>query len=196
MYNVNYIDIKQILDDKFIRMILNSDIPSIYIFINMSWIEIKTYFRSSNYIVSGGKVSERHIMNDYKYLLAIFLKCINNINLPSNINNLYTSSSNLLDLFRYNTKDMMKYIKSNIDLTSKEINDDIIDNKIRFFYNDYDVSKILKPKMYNLNIDNIPLNNNVEYIKYNSEINHLFYDLNGINDYENIINSLDISKMN
>jgi hypothetical protein len=82
-------------------------------------------------------------MNDYKYLLAIFLKCINNINLPSNINNLYTSSSNLLDLFRYNTKDMMKYIKSNVDLTFKEINNDIIDNKIRFFYNDYDLYKKL-----------------------------------------------------
>jgi len=43
-------------------------------------------------------------MNDSRYLLAIFLKSINNINLISDGDNLYTSTSSLLNVYRYNTK--------------------------------------------------------------------------------------------
>lgn len=143
-YQVGYIDIKHILEDNFINIMLKDKIPNIFIFENMSWSEIIIYFRKTNNIISGGKVNERHIMNDYRYNLAIFLKCINNINIPSDINNLYSSSSNLLKLYRYNTKDLMKFIKSNINLIDKVFTDEMINDYIDKFYNDYDVSKELK----------------------------------------------------
>jgi len=43
-------------------------------------------------------------------------------------------------------------------------------------------------------IDNVILNDQLEYIKYSSQINDLFYDLHGLKDYEEIINSLDINQ--
>ena len=141
---VGYIDIKHMLENNFIKHMLNDNIPNIYIFEKMSWTEIITYFRKTNYIISGGKISERHIMNDYRYNLAVFLKCINNINLPSDGNSLYNSSSNLLRLYRYNPKTLMKYLKSNIDLTDKIFNDENINEYVDQFYNKYDVSKELK----------------------------------------------------
>jgi hypothetical protein len=123
---------------------LKDKIPNIFIFENMPWTEIITYFRKTNNIISGGKVNERHIMNDYRYELAIFLKYINNINLPSDNNNLYSSSSNLLKLYRYNSKDLMNFLKYNVVLTDKVYNDENIDDYINQYYNKYDVSKELK----------------------------------------------------
>jgi len=71
------------------------------------------FFRSTNYIISGGKVSERHIMDNYRYELAVFLNCINNINIPSDGNSLYNSSSNLLKLYRNNPKILKSNVKFN-----------------------------------------------------------------------------------
>lgn len=41
--------------------------------------------------------------------------------------------------------------------------------------------------------DNIPLNDQLEYIKYSPQINDLFYDINGIDMYEDLVNKLDIN---
>jgi len=48
--------------------------------------------------------------------------------------------------------------------------------------------------LYHDVVDNISLNNNLEYIKYNSKLNDLFYDLNGLDKYEELINKLDINQ--
>jgi hypothetical protein len=87
-------------------------------------------------------------MTDNRYLLAIFLKSINNINIPSNNNNLYTSSSNLLQLYKYNSKELMKFIKPNIDLTSKDINKDI-DKIVDYYYDDFNVNNELRNDIIN-----------------------------------------------
>lgn len=117
-----------------------------------------TYFRKNNYIVSGGKISERHIMNDSRYLLAIFLKSINNINLISDGDNLYTSTSSLLNVYRYNTKELMKYIKSNINLISEKIDDKYIDNVIKYYNNKYDVSNELNKEILLFNKNKLFIN--------------------------------------
>jgi len=102
-----------------------------------------TYFRKNNYIINGGSVSQRHIMNDYRHLLSIFLLSINNINLSTNNNNMYTSTSNLLQLFRYNKKELMKYIISNVDLTREEFNAENINERIKYYLT-RDLSKSLQ----------------------------------------------------
>jgi hypothetical protein len=43
-------------------------------------------------------------------------------------------------------------------------------------------------------MENIILNDQLEYIKYSTQVNDLFYELHGLNDYEEIINQLDISQ--
>jgi hypothetical protein len=48
--------------------------------------------------------------------------------------------------------------------------------------------------LYHNVIDNILLSENLEYIKYSSQINDLFYDLNGLDIYIELFNNLDISK--
>lgn len=48
--------------------------------------------------------------------------------------------------------------------------------------------------LYHNVYENILLNNNLEYIKYSSKINDLFYELNDLNKYEHLINKLDISE--
>lgn len=132
------------LDNTFINYILNDTTPNVYIFENMSWSEVSIYFRSTNYILSGGKVSERHIMNDHRYNLAIFLKSINNINKSSDSQSLYSSSSNLLRLYRKNPKTLMTFLKSNVNLTDKVFTEDNINDLINYFYTTFDVSKELK----------------------------------------------------
>ena len=68
----------------------------------------------------------------------------------------------------------MKPIKNIVKLVNKEESDQI--------------------HLYHNVVDNISLNNNLEYIKYNSQINDLFYDLNGLDKYEELINKLDINQ--
>lgn len=68
-------------------------------------------------------------MKDERYLLALFLKSINNINKKSDFDTFYTSTSSLYNLFKYNNKNLMKYLKSNIDLTDKDIKVNDIDKK-------------------------------------------------------------------
>ena len=136
-------------------------------------------------------------MNDHRYLLSIFLLCNSNINLPTNDNH-YSSSSNLLNLFRYNNNELMKYITSNVDLLREEINNDYINDKIKYYLN------------HNVSQD---LNRDIEiFWKFRSLINHIYLyldkkisrsDLNlliqfiknvykleiiNINDYINLIN--------
>jgi hypothetical protein len=48
--------------------------------------------------------------------------------------------------------------------------------------------------LYHEVLDNFPISNELEYIKYNNEINNNFYDLNGIDKYIELSNKLDISK--
>jgi hypothetical protein len=48
--------------------------------------------------------------------------------------------------------------------------------------------------LYHNVIDNIPLSENLEYIKYSQQINDLFYELNGLDKYIELSNNLDISK--
>jgi hypothetical protein len=48
--------------------------------------------------------------------------------------------------------------------------------------------------LYHEVLDNFPISNDLEYIKYNNEINNNFYDLNGIDKYIELSNKLDISK--
>jgi DNA polymerase type B, organellar and viral len=68
----------------------------------------------------------------------------------------------------------MKPIKNKVKIVNKEESDQI--------------------HLYHDVVDNISLNNNLEYIKYNIEINSLFYELNGLDKYEELINKLDINK--
>jgi DNA polymerase type B, organellar and viral len=51
-----------------------------------------------------------------------------------------------------------------------------------------------KIHLYHNVIDNISLNNELEYIKYSIEINDLYYELNGLDKYDTLINQLDINK--
>jgi hypothetical protein len=50
--------------------------------------------------------------------------------------------------------------------------------------------------LYHNVIDNISLSEDIEYIKYSHQINDLFYELNGLDKYEELINKLDISNNN
>lgn len=68
----------------------------------------------------------------------------------------------------------MKPIKNIVKLVTKEESDQI--------------------HLYHDIVDNISLNNNLEYIKYNIDINDLFYELNGLDKYEELINKLDINQ--
>jgi hypothetical protein len=106
----------------------------------MSWSEIIISFRNINYIISGGKPNERHIMTKTRYLLSIFLKCINIISIDNK--QLNSVPFIFTNLYKYNNNEFMKYISSNIDLTNIKITDEIIYNKIDYFKN-YDVSKEL-----------------------------------------------------
>jgi hypothetical protein len=196
---VGYFDIKHILDNDFIKHMLNDSTPTVYIFENMSWTEVILYFRSTNYIISGGKVSERHIMDNERYKLAIFLKCINNINKPSDNNSLYPSSSNLLRLYRKNPKTLMKFLKSNVDLTNKLFTDDKINDFINQFYTKYDVSKEL-----NTDILKYKDNKNMIYLLYRKIItaSHISDNILDISKKElylffsHISNELDLNHIN
>jgi hypothetical protein len=68
----------------------------------------------------------------------------------------------------------MKPIKNIVKLVNKDES-----NQIHLYHNVY---------------DNIPLNNDLEYIKYSHQIKDLFYELNGLNSYENTVNKIDINK--
>lgn len=48
--------------------------------------------------------------------------------------------------------------------------------------------------LYHDVVENISLHNNLEYIKYNIEINELFYEINGLDKYEELINKLDLKQ--
>lgn len=155
----------------------------------MAWEEIITYFRSANYIISGGNVVERHIMKDNRYLLAIFLKSINNINLSSNNNNLYTLSSNLLQLYRYNSKELIKFIKPNIDLTSKNINKDI-EKKVDYYYNDFNIINKLKIKIINFINNKIFINKLYKHLSIVISKNNLDLFIKIIKNNSNIKNNI------
>lgn len=148
-FQVGYLDIKHMLNENYLIQCLNNQTPTIYIFENISYTELSLYFRSVNYIISGGKVSERHIMTHHRYELAIFLKCINNINKPSDSNTIYFSSSNLLRLYRHNPKTLMKFLKTNVNLLDKVFTEDKINDFVDQFYNKFDVSKELNREIEN-----------------------------------------------
>jgi hypothetical protein len=150
-YQVAYLDIKHMLKEDYLKQSLNDNIPTVFIFENISYPELGFYFRSVKYIISGGKISERHIMTNHRYELAIFLKAINNINKPSDSNNLYYSSSNLLKLYRYNTKTLMKFLTINVNLLDKAFTDDKLADFIKQFYYKYDVSKELTLELEHYN---------------------------------------------
>lgn len=184
-YYLYKMNMKLLLDNDFLNKIFNSNIPNIFIFKNMSWEEVITYFRKLNYIISGGKPSERHIMTDERFVLSLFLKSINNINITSDSNSLYTSTSNLFYLFRFNNRNFKNFIKSNVNLTDKDI-DKNIDDRINYFINS-DVSLALKNEIKNFLDNNLFINK--LYRLLNESISK--YDLNlfikNIKDENNIL---------
>lgn len=111
--------------------------PSIFIFENMSWLEVLTYFRKYNYIISGGKSTERHILTKSRYLLSIFLNALAGINNSPTL----VGKSKITNIYKYNNKDLVKYLKSNIDLTSVKITDQVIEENLNHYEQEYDVSK-------------------------------------------------------
>jgi aspartate carbamoyltransferase regulatory subunit len=79
----------------------------------MSWFEVVTFFRKGDIIISGGNVVQRHILTNERVLLSFFINSIKNINIVDKLDN--KLSSKLLNLFKHNNKNIIKYLKSNYD---------------------------------------------------------------------------------
>jgi hypothetical protein len=157
-YSIRYFNPIEIMNKKLInneKGLFNNNIPSIYIFKEMSWSEVVTYFRKANIIISGGNVVERHILTNDRMLLSIFLKSLSNLNIEIiNENNL---TSNIMNLFKYNKKEFIKYLKSRYDLTTKHVSLDI-DNNLNYFLNNNNISE-------ELNLEILKFKNNQKFIK-------------------------------
>jgi len=182
-YNITHYNILDLLNNNN-NFIFN--IQHIYIFRNMSWEEVITYFRQINYIVSGGKPSERHILSEEKYLLSIFINSIYNNN-KFDLSNIINYNI-LNNIFKYNKNYFNKYIKPNIDFTSSN-NKLNLDNKINNYLNNYNVSikleneinNFLKRKLFYNKLKNF-IKNNINIIDIeNFDLNLLFNILQNIN---------------
>jgi hypothetical protein len=91
--------------------------PSVFIFKDASWQEIASCFQQCGIIVSGGNPSERHILTKSMVLLSLFVFCLKKDNTLLPFYN-----NKLQDIFKYNFKDIKKYILPMVDFTSIEIN--------------------------------------------------------------------------
>jgi CUB/sushi domain-containing protein len=158
-YAVRYFNPIEIMNKKLINNeegLLSNRIPSIYIFKEMSWNEVVIYFRKANIIISGGNVVERHILTNDRMLLSIFLKSISNLNNEIIIENNLTSS--LMNLFKFNKKEFIKYLRSRYDLTTKHVSLNI-DNTLNYLLNNNNnISE-------QLNIEIMKFKNNQNFIK-------------------------------
>lgn len=169
--------------------LLNNDIPNIFIFKNMSWFEVVTFFRKGDIIISGGNVVQRHILTNERVLLSFFINSIKNINIVDKLDN--KLSSNLLNLFKHNNKNIIKYLKSNYDWTvnkSTILINDIIQNSL----NEYSVSNELKNEINIflkngkfLNILKKYLNDNTSDFDILLFIKYLYNEYNYLNNKEN-----------
>jgi hypothetical protein len=110
---------------------------------------------------------------------------------------MYTSTSNLLQLFRYNEKELMKYLIANIDLSKKNITNEYLNDKLKDYLS-HDIAKDLNKdinmfwktgsflnKLYfyfEKNISKKDLNLLIQFVKDVYKLDYI-----NINDYINIM---------
>lgn len=149
-------------------IIKQNNFTPIFIFRNISWMEVLFQFFVFNYRISGGSYTKRHILSPLQYRLFQFLNCVD-YNLESHIvksfhlGNMFSKHS-IIDFTKYLNKDLEKINNDELDFYIKRT-DQILSRMeylIELRHRPYSLN-IITERINELNFKtkNIPILNNL-----------------------------------